>query len=172
MPTPSDPPVSPRDYAALTAGWSTLLAAVLVGARDKGEEPVKSSEIVPLGIATFALAKLISKEKIAAPERALLVDELGRPKGTGVRYALGELVTCTRCTGTWAALGLTGLRVLRPREARVVTTLLGATAVNDFLQGCFSWTSARTNVAQSAAERAREVAEQVDAARETVGAPA
>jgi hypothetical protein len=165
-------PVSTRDYAALTAGWASLLGAVLVGARDKGEEPVRSTEIVPLGVATFALAKLISKEKITAPERAVFVDEHARPKGSGLRYAAGELITCTRCTGLWAALGLTGLRVLRPREARVVTTLLGASAVNDFLQGCFSWTSARTNVAQAVEERARVAPEEVTQARATAGAPA
>jgi hypothetical protein len=151
-------PVSPRDYVALTAGWTSLLGAVLVGARDRGEEPVKPAEAIPIGVATFALAKLISKEKVAAPERALFLDEDRRPKGTGLRYAIGDLLTCTRCTGMWAALGLTGLRVLRPREARVVTTLLGASAVNDFLQGCFTWTSARTNVAQVVEQRERETA--------------
>ena len=46
-----------------------------------------------------------------------------RPKGTGVRYAVGELLTCTRCVGVWSALGLTALRVTRPREARVVNTV-------------------------------------------------
>lgn len=153
MATDSSAPVSARDYAALTAGWTSLLGAVLVGARDRGETPVHPSEAIPLGVATFALAKLVSKEKITAPERALFVDEQRGPKGTGLRYAIGDLLTCTRCTGMWAALGLTGLRVLRPREARVVTTLLGASAVNDFLQGCFTWTSARTNAATRAVER-------------------
>lgn len=160
MPEPPQPPAATSDYAALSAGWAALLGAILVGARDRGEEPVRAMETVPIGVATFALAKLISKEKIAAPERAYFVEEGAdgqrRPRGRGVRYVIGELLTCTRCTGMWAALGLTGLRVLRPREARVVNTLLGASAVNDFLQGCFTWTSARTNVAQVAEQRERE----------------
>jgi hypothetical protein len=156
MATDPSAPVSARDYAALTAGWTSLLGAVLFGARDRGEEPIKPIETIPLGVATFALAKLISKEKITAPERALFLDEHRNPKGTGLRYAVGDLLGCTRCVGMWAALGLTGLRVTRPREARVVTTLLGATAVNDFLQGCFTWTSARTNVAQVVEQRERE----------------
>jgi hypothetical protein len=170
MATDPNAPVSPRDYGVLTTGWLSILGAILVGSRDHGEEPVRPVETIPLGVATFAMAKLISKEKIAAPERALFIDDEQRPKGSGVRYAIGELVTCTRCTGLWCALGLTGLRVLRPRESRVVNTLLGASAMNDFLQGCFSWTSARTNVAQVVEERAKVAPDEVAQARATAGA--
>jgi hypothetical protein len=53
------------------------------------------------------------------------------------------MLTCTRCVGFWSALGLTGLRVLRPREARVVTTVLGASAVNDVAQASFTWLCAK-----------------------------
>ena len=55
------------------------------------------------------------------------------PKGRGLRYVAGELLTCTRCLGTWSALGLVGLRVARPREARLVAGVLATSAVNDFL---------------------------------------
>jgi hypothetical protein len=41
------------------------------------------------------------------------------PRGTGVRRALGELVACSTCTGTWAAsLLVYGVRLL-PRPGRV-----------------------------------------------------
>jgi hypothetical protein len=33
--------------------------------------------------------------------------------------------------------------VLRPREARVVTTVLGASAVNDVAQASFTWLCAK-----------------------------
>jgi hypothetical protein len=33
----------------------------------------------------------------------------------------------------------------RPREARVVTAVLAASALNDFLQTGFSWACARSN---------------------------
>src|SRR4029078_927455 len=74
-----------------------------------------------------------------------------RPRGRGMRYAVGELLTCTRCVGTWSALGLVALRVTRPREARVVSAVLGASAVSDFAQAGFNWVCARSNAAQSAA---------------------
>ena len=55
------------------------------------------------------------------------------------------MLTCTRCVGFWSALGLVGLRVLRPREARVVTTVLGASAVNDVAQSSFTWLCAKAS---------------------------
>jgi hypothetical protein len=141
-------PVSSTDYAALGAGWAALLGAVLVAARDKGDEPVQSIEILPIGLASFALAKLVAKEKVDAWVREPFVEErAGRPepKGSGLRYAVGELITCTRCVGAWSALGLTALRVTRPREARVVNAVLGASAVNDVAQAGFSWLCAKAN---------------------------
>ena len=39
----------------------------------------------------------------------------------------------------------------RPREARVVTAVLGASAVNDVAQAGFNWVCARSNAAQAAA---------------------
>jgi hypothetical protein len=79
-----------------------------------------------------------------------------RPKGSGLRYAVGELLTCTRCVGVWSALGLTALRVTRPREARVVTTVLGASAINDVAQAGFTWLCARANAPVAPPPRAVE----------------
>jgi hypothetical protein len=141
-------PASSNDYAALSAGWAALLGAVLVAARDKGDEPVRPAEALPLGLATFALAKLVAKEKVDAWVREPFVEEHagGRePKGEGLRYAVGELITCTRCVGVWSALGLTALRVTRPREARVVNAVLGASAINDVAQAGFTWLCRKAN---------------------------
>jgi hypothetical protein len=147
-------PTSAADYATISAGWAALLGAVLVAARDKGEEPVRAAEVLPLGLATFALSKLIAKEKVDAWVREPFVHESdgGHPKGEGLRYAIGELLTCTRCVGVWGALGLTALRVTRPREARVVNAVLGASAINDAAQAGFNWLCARSNAAQEAVE--------------------
>jgi hypothetical protein len=51
----------------------------------------------------------------------------------------------------WSAVGLVGLRVLRPRESRVVTVVLGASAVNDVAQAGFAWLTARTRASERAA---------------------
>src|SRR3954447_3525904 len=148
-------PTEPVDYATLSAGYAAGAAAVLLAARDHGEQIVHPAEIVPLGVAAFALSKLISKEKIDSWMREPFVEELPdgerRPKGRRMRYAIGELLTCTRCVGAWSSLGLVGLRLRRPREARIVTTLLGTSAVNDWLQAGFTYVCAQGNAAQQEA---------------------
>jgi hypothetical protein len=153
-----DRPARPVDYAALSAGWGAALATVLLASRDKGDEPVRPAEVVPLGVATFALSKLVAKEKVDRWVREPFVEERPdgerRPKGRGLRYAVGELLTCTRCVGTWSALGLVALRVTRPREARVVSAVLGASALNDWAQTGFNWACAKSNAAQAGATEA------------------
>src|SRR4051794_19973075 len=168
--SPDGPAARPRDYAALSAGWGAALGTVLLAARDKGDEPVRPAEVVPLGLATFALSKLVAKEKVDKWVREPFVEERAdgerRPKGRGLRYAVGELLTCTRCVGTWSALGLVALRVTRPREARVVSAVLGASAVNDWTQVGFNWVCAKSNAAQAGASEAEVRAHRVDDAAE------
>lgn len=145
----SETPTNPVDYAALSAGYGTLLGALVLGARGRGEA-VGRDEIPALGLAAFALAKLIAKEKVETWMREPFVEETPhgrRPKGSGMRYAVGELLNCTRCVGAWSSLALVGLRVTRPREARVVTAVLATSALNDFLQTGFSWACAAANAA-------------------------
>jgi hypothetical protein len=68
-----------------------------------------------------------------------------RPKGRRLRYAVGELLTCTRCTGAWSALALVGLRLHAPATGRTVTTVLAASAGSDMLHAAFSWLCAGSN---------------------------
>ena len=149
-------PTKPVDYAALSTGYAALAGAVLLAARDHGDEPLHAAEVLPMGLAAFALSKLIAKEKVETWVREPFVEELPdgerRPKGRRLRYAIGELLTCTRCLGAWTSLGLVGLRLKRPREARVVTALLGTSAVNDFLQAGFTRVCASATLAQQEAD--------------------
>jgi hypothetical protein len=138
-------PTEPVDYAAISATYGALLGTVVLAARDRGDGQIAPSELLPLSVATFALSKLISKEKAETWMREPFVDEASRrPKGRRLRYAVGELLTCTRCVGAWSSLGLVALRATRPREARVVTAVLATSALNDFLQAGFAALCARS----------------------------
>ena len=148
----TETPTEPVDYAALNGVWAALTTALLLTTRD---DAPPATELPVLGLATFAMTKAVAKEKVGSWARAPLVDEGTegrRPKGRRLRYAVGELVTCTRCLGTWSSLGLVGLRVARPREGRIVATVLAAAAINDWLQAGFSMTTSRSNAAQKLAE--------------------
>src|SRR4051812_8810206 len=140
-------PTEPVDYAAISATYGALMGTLVLAVRGRGDEVMHPAEIAPLGIAAFALTKAVSREKVETWVRRPFVEEQGdgRPKGRRLRYAVGELLTCTRCLGAWSALGLTALRVTRPRESRVVTTALATSAVNDFLFATFAWLCAAGN---------------------------
>jgi Protein of unknown function (DUF1360) len=147
METVSETPTEPVDYAAISATYSALLGTLVLASRDRGAEVVRPAEFVPLGVAAFALTKVVSREKVETWMRQPFVDErpgARRPKGRRLRYAAGELLCCTRCLGAWSALGLTALRVARPRESRVVTTVLATSAVNDWLFAGFAWLSSKS----------------------------
>jgi uncharacterized protein DUF1360 len=149
----AETPTEATDYAALTTLYGGLLGAVAVSAR--GREPVPRGEVPLLAAATFALSKLIVHEKVESWIRQPFVDEGGdhrRPKGRRLRYAVGELLTCTRCTGAWGALALVALRLHAPEAGRTVTTVLAASAGSDMLQAGFSWLCAGANTRQHEAD--------------------
>ena len=149
-------PVEPVDYAKLNAAYAVLFAGVLAAAhqRKDADEHIPVRELVPLGAATFALAKVIAREKIGSWVRDPFVEiENGerRPRGTRLQRAVGELVTCTRCVGAWSALVVVGVRMADPPTGRTVTNVLAASAANDWLQSGFKWLCAQTNQAQAEA---------------------
>ena len=140
-----DRPVEAIDYAALNAAYGSLLLTLVLAARQRRHEvePIAGRELLPLGLATFALAKLVVHEKVESwvrqPFVARTAEGERHPRGQGLRYAVGELLTCTRCVGGWSALALVGLRVSSPPASRVVTGVLCASAINDFAQAGFQW---------------------------------
>jgi hypothetical protein len=62
-----------------------------------------------------------------------------------MQQAIGELVTCTRCVGTWTAAGLATTQIVAPRFGRLLTWSLGAAAANDFLQAGFTALTGKAN---------------------------
>ena len=150
--SPADAPTEPNDYAALNAVFAALLAGVVVAARERTREsePLTTRDLAVTGAATFALSKVIARERIGSWVREPFVDEehgQRRPRGTRLRHAVGELLTCTRCVGAWSALGLVGLRLTSPATGRVVNDVLAVSAMNDWLQASFKLLCAKTNQA-------------------------
>ena len=147
-------PVEPVDYAKLNAVYGALFAATVVAARRRAvDDPIAARELIPMGAATFALAKVIAREKIGTWVREPFVEQSDgerRPRGRRLRRAVGELLTCTRCVGAWSALGVVGLRAIDPQSGRLVTNVLAASAANDWLQAGFKLLTEQTNSVQKA----------------------
>lgn len=115
-------------------------------------------------MATFALADVLAKERVSTWLREPFVEEDAdhkpvQPEGSGVRYAIGELFTCTRCVGTWSALALVGLRTASPPTGRATATVLALTGTNDILQSGFRLLAERTNRAIMETDAARRAGE-------------
>lgn len=159
----TETPTARSDYALISITYAGLLAATAASAR--GKPLLEHKEILPMSAATFALAKLLVHEKVETWVRAPFVEETpdGKtPRGEGLRYAVGELMSCTRCLGAWSALGLIGLRLNAPHTGRFVTTVLAVSAGNDFLQTAFSTLSECSNRLKLWQEMAPETARQDD----------
>ena len=141
-PSSNRPPYS--SYAAILGAFLGGLAAVGALASSRDREPLARTalDLVLLAGATFKTARTLSHDRITSFARLPFVEgeadaEDERPTGDGMQRAIGELVTCTRCVGTWAAAGLVSTQIAAPRFGRVLTWTLGAAAASDFLQAGF-----------------------------------
>jgi hypothetical protein len=70
--------------------------------------------------------------KYEGPAGSGEVDE--RPRGSGVRRAIGELISCPFCMGTWMAFAAMAGLVCRPRLTRSLASIFAVSSVADFAQ--------------------------------------
>jgi hypothetical protein len=140
-------------YAGITGAFvgGLAVAGALARLLDRDPRDESALDLVVLGAATFKLARTITRDDVASFIREPFVEEeAGHGKEHAVetgdlRQAIGELVTCSRCIGTWAAAGLSTTQILAPRFGRVLTWTLAAAGVNDWLQAGFSALTKRAN---------------------------
>jgi Protein of unknown function (DUF1360) len=133
-------------YAAIMASFGGGLAAAGAASRALRRDPHCQTplDLAVLAAATFKAARTLARDEVTSFLREPFVrghahegDE--EPLETGdLHQAIGELVTCSRCVGTWAAAGLATTQVLAPRFGRLLTWSLGAAGINDFLQAAFA----------------------------------
>jgi Protein of unknown function (DUF1360) len=126
--------------------FAVLLAGAGAAARalDRNPQCNTALDLIVLSAATFKAARTLSRDEVTSFLRTPFVKgeahtgEGEEPVEGGMEQAIGELVTCTRCVGTWAAAGLAATQMLAPRFGRLLTWSLGAAAANDFLQAGFT----------------------------------
>jgi hypothetical protein len=140
-------------YAAIMATYAGGLAAAALVARAVGREPREHSalDLAVLCAATFKASRTIARDEVASFIREPFVEGEAHSGGedpveTGdLRQAIGELVTCSRCIGTWVAGGLTATQMVAPRLGRMLTWSLAAAGANDFLQAGFAALTNKSN---------------------------
>src|SRR5437764_12468925 len=133
-------------YAAIVGTFAAGLAGVGLLARALGRRPEQQQpiDLAIIGLATFKAARTLARDEVTSFIRDPFVEgdahEGGEePVESGdIRQALGELVTCSRCVGTWAAATLATTQILTPRFGRLLTWSLAAAGANDWLQAGFA----------------------------------
>ena len=140
-------------YAAIMGAFAggLALAGVLARALDRDPQEHTALDLVALGAATFKASRTLSHDEVTSFLREPFVEgsahEGGEePVATGdLQQAIGELVTCSRCVGTWVAAGLATTQILAPRFGRLLTWTLGGAGLNDFLQAGFAALTQKAN---------------------------
>jgi hypothetical protein len=156
---PEQPPY--RAYATIVGTFLAGLGAVsgLAAARNRPQQELTAIDLALLGLATFKASRTVARDKVTSFVREPFVEgEAYDGEGeepthdTDMKQAIGELVTCTRCIGTWIGASLAATQILAPRTGRLLTSVLAAGAVNDFLLAGFT---ALTNKANQVEPQAR-----------------
>jgi hypothetical protein len=142
-----------ESYAAIMGVFAGGLAAAGALARmlDRDPQCHTALDFAVLGAAAFKAARTLSHDEVTSFIRQPFVrgdahsGEDEEPVQGGMEQAIGELVTCSRCAGTWVAAGLAVTQVIAPRFGRLLTWSLGAAAANDFLQAGFTALTGKAN---------------------------
>lgn len=140
-------------YAAIMGAFVGGIGLAGIAARVFDRDPACQTplDLAVLSLASFKAARTLSHDNVTSFLREPFVygeahegDE--EPLHTGdVRQAIGELVTCSRCVGTWAAAGLAVSQILSPRFGRILTWSLAAAGANDWLQSGFAALTSKAN---------------------------
>ena len=144
-------------YATIFGTFGALLAGAGALSRAVGRDPQCQTalDFVILAAASFKAARTVSRDKVTSFVREPFVEghahEGGEePVQTGdMHQAIGELVTCSRCIGTWVAAGMGAAQIVAPRFGRLLTWTLGAAGLNDFLQAGFAALTNKSNEIES-----------------------
>ncbi|MEP7355980.1 MAG: DUF1360 domain-containing protein [Anaerolineales bacterium] len=110
------------------------------------------TDVALLAMATYRLGRLVAFDQVLEPVRAPVAEtvpdpsgagEVVVPRGKGARQALGELITCPICAGTWIAAGLVYALHLFPSPTRLfllINSTMGSVELLNAVTESLSWT--------------------------------
>jgi hypothetical protein len=139
-----DTPV--KSYGVLMAVFSALAAGFARWFRVSGRElpeRIDAGDLALVTVASHKAARLIAKDRVTSTLRAPFTRYEGdagpgevseRPRGRGLRLAIGELVACPYCLGMWTSSALIAGLLVVPRFTRWLSSVLVAFLGSDLLQ--------------------------------------
>jgi len=159
-------PPQQQDRARKRATYLTLIgvftgAFVAFTGREKREGnrlDIGPYDLALLGLATFRTARITAFDQVTEPLRAPVTEtnEEGgvEPKGTGAQQAIGELISCPTCVGTWIAALLVYALRLAPIPTRVFLAILAAGGIAEALDYAVGAFDASAKASRAQAEQA------------------
>ena len=140
-------------YVSLIGLFTSLFGAVVLGKRRKLESfAVTPTDLALLSLATYRAGRLAAYDRVTEPLRAPITETVPDEydagenviaEGAGVRKALGELVSCPTCVGTWAAAGMLYGMQIAPGPARLFAGILAVSGLAEILNSAveaLTWT--------------------------------
>ena len=139
-------------YVTLVSLFLGLLGLFISRERKERQEfDPHPRDVVLIALATFRAGRVTAFARVTEPFRdpvtatvpdAYDAGENVVAEGTGVHKAIGELISCPICVGTWVASGLVyGLRIA-PGPTRLVAAILGVSGLAEILNAAteaLSW---------------------------------
>ena len=137
-------------YAALVTVFAGAMAFAGWTLRRRLPKSIPPTDLALLGLATTRLSRYVTRDMAGRALRAPFTDVAADAKPQEVKEkprsqrgsmrALGELVTCPRCTGVWAAGALTVAYIAAPKATRFVATAFAAASLSDHLNALYAKT--------------------------------
>lgn len=133
-------------YAAFATVFNAAMAGAVVAAKRSGRDlpdRVDAGDLLLIGTASHKISRLVAKDKITSFVRAPFTEYEAkggpaeveeRPRGRGLRRAVGELLVCPYCLGLWASGAFHAGLLYAPRTTRFSASVLTALTISDFLQ--------------------------------------
>lgn len=133
-------------FVAIMGTFGALAAGTTAVGRARGAQlpdRVAAKDVALLAAASHKLARIITKDEVTSPFRAPFVRYEGpaghgeveeRPRGRGLRKAVGSLLICPNCMGMWTTSAFVAGLVLAPRTTRLAATVFATYAAADALQ--------------------------------------
>ncbi len=147
-------------YALITATYLGLYGGFIALTRRKGRplsHNISALDLVMLALATLRLSRLAAWDEVTSFLRLPFVQhgpddkaegQEQEPRGRGLLRALGQLITCTTCIGTWIAAGLTYALYLAPNLARPFIAAMAAAGLGQLLDGLLALIYSARNQAE------------------------
>src|SRR4051794_954757 len=128
-------------HLALVVAYNAIFGAFLAARVRSGKgfpKKIGAGDLLLAGVATHKISRLLAKDRVTGPLRAPFTEfqEEGgpgeveeKPRGSGMRRAIGELLVCPFCLAQWVATAaLAGLATV-PRATRFICSIFAVVTI-------------------------------------------